>query len=248
VTDPRAIPEEERELVAVYRDGDAAAAAQARLSAIGVREDRVDVGREGDTVASLRAEMHQELTDAWVVPNAGLIATKESMKGTILATGIACTAGALIAAPFALVDFGASFWIRLVVFVIVGILAGGTVAFIAGAAVSAKRPAEPLAAHRGVVLRVRDNAPDIQSALLSKDLIRIDEVSHDSTPIDTLATEEQTRDRGMTEEIADNLRANDDYHSQHQERSPHGVAHQLDDEPFEPEYSRSESARSRTIT
>jgi hypothetical protein len=36
---------------------------------------------ESDVVTSLRAEMHEELTHAWVVPNAGLIATKESVKG-----------------------------------------------------------------------------------------------------------------------------------------------------------------------
>ena len=53
----------------------------AALRAIGVADDHIAIGLEPDIVASFRGEMHDEVTNAFVVPNAAFIGTKESIKG-----------------------------------------------------------------------------------------------------------------------------------------------------------------------
>lgn len=223
MTDQSFLPEQERELVVVYPDRDAAVAARQRLVDLGVGEHDIDVDQESDEVASLRAEMRQELTDAWIVPSAAFIATKESMKGMLAIGTGAAIIGALLGIPFAFIDFGGSFWFRVFLFMLLGALAGATVGFVAGAGVSAKRPGELMAAHRGTVLRVHQDTAEIRSALVSAgDPLRMDEVDAESVPVETLLTEEQTDDRTAVDEVASNLEAGDDYHPADSERRANG--------------------------
>lgn len=222
MTDPSFLPEQERELVVVYPDRDAAVAARQRLVDLGLGEHDIDLDRESDEVASLRAEMRQELTDAWVVPNAALIATKESMKGMLAVGTGAAVIGAVLGIPFAFIDFGGSFWLRLLLFMGLGALAGATVGFVVGPGVSAKRPGELMAAHRGTALRVHQDTAEIRSALVAGHPIRIDEVNADSVPVETLLTEEQMDERTAVDEVVSNLEAGDDYHPADSERSANG--------------------------
>lgn len=212
VTDQSFIPERDRELLVVFPDREAAGAARQRLLELGVPEADIAVDEESDEVASLRAEMRQELTDAWVVPNAAFVATKEGVKGMLGVGALAAAIGALLAIPFAFVDFGGTFWFRLALFVGLGIVAGATVGLVAGPGMASKRPGELMAAHRGIVVRVRQDTPEIRSALVASKVIRLDEVAHDDTPIETLVTEEQVEGTGSAQQVAENLEAGDDYH------------------------------------
>src|SRR5690606_37762359 len=67
VTDPSFIPVEDRHLLAVYPDRDHAQGARTALLDAGVAEEAIQLGVHDDTVSSLRAEQHDELTRAWVV-------------------------------------------------------------------------------------------------------------------------------------------------------------------------------------
>jgi hypothetical protein len=223
------IPPEERELLVVYPTSEAAEQARARAIEMGVDPSHIRLGEESDVVASLRAEMHEELTHAWIVPNAALIATKESVKGMGLVGGVAVAIGLAVAIPLAFIDWGyGSFWIRLAWFAVVAIAAGGTVGFVAGAAAAAKRPSELAGAHRGTVVRVSDDTPEIRRALVELKPIRMDEVTHGDTPIDTITTEEQSEPEGVIEEVTANL-GGDDYQPEvHPERSANQTSH---DEP-----------------
>jgi hypothetical protein len=219
MVDPAYIPEDERELVVVYDSPQLASHARQRLLRMGVPDDEVTIGEETDEIASLRAEMHDELTNAWVVPNAAFVAPKEGIKGLWLVGGLASLFGVALAAPLAFIDFGSTFGVRLLVFVVLGLAAGATVGLVAGPSLGAKRPGELMAAHRGTVLRVQEDNPDIRAALTSLEPIRLDEVASDDTPLDTVVTEKSFEEEGAAEETVANL-GGDDYHPTDPEKGP----------------------------
>jgi hypothetical protein len=155
--------------------------------------------------------MREELTQAWIVPTAGVVATKESAKGTLYLGTIAALVALVIAVPLAFVDYGSTLGVRLVTHVVIALIFGGLVGFIAGGARNAKPPTEMLAAQRGTVLRVGQDTPAVREALTSLEPIRVDEVGGDGTPLDTVVTDGDTEDIGVAQEMPANLRG-DGYH------------------------------------
>jgi hypothetical protein len=207
-----------RELLVVYPTQERAEAAKARVLELGVEPTSVRVDAETDEIASLRAEMHEELTQAWIVPTAAFIATKEGAKGMGLIGAVAILISLAIAVPLAFIDFGSTLGVRLIVFSAVAVALGATIGFVAGAGAAAKRPGERMAAHRGTVLRVEGDTPELRRALLDLEPIRVDEVAHDDTPLDTIMTEGDEGSDGTVEDVAANLQG-DDYHPEaHPER------------------------------
>ena len=213
MSDPVFTSPQDQELLAVYPTRERAEQARERLLRLGVRPESVRLDAESDEVLSLRAEMHEELTQAWIVPTAAFVATKEGAKGMGMVGAIAIVIALAIAIPLAFVDFGSTLGVRLIVFSLVAVALGGTIGFVAGAGMGSKRPAEPMAAHRGVVLRVDQDTQELRDALADEEPIRVDEVTHDDVPLDTILTEEQAHDDGTVEEVAANLQG-DDYHPQ----------------------------------
>jgi hypothetical protein len=206
------------ELLVVYPTAARAETARARVLELGVDPALVRVDTETDEIASLRAEMHEELTQAWIVPSAAFITTKEGAKGMGFVGAVAILVSLLVAVPLAFVDFGATLGTRLIVFSAVAVALGGTIGFVAGAGAAAKRPGERTAAHRGTVVRVQGDSPELRRALVDLEPIRVDQVAHDDTPLDTVVTEGDRDDEGTVEEVTANLRG-DDYHSEaHPER------------------------------
>ena len=219
MTDPAFTPSSERELLVVYPTPEAAGHARDRLLDLGINPASIRIDEESDEIASLRAEMHEEVTQAWIVPTAAFVATKESVKGMGFVGGMAILASLAIAIPLAFIDFGASLGVRLVWFSIIAVAVGGTIGFIAGASAGVKRPGELMAAHRGTVLRVNEDTPALRASLVELHPIRLDEISHDDTPLETVMTEDETDDEGIVEEVAANIHG-DDYHpGAHPERS-----------------------------
>jgi hypothetical protein len=209
---------EGRELLVVYATPERAETARARVLALGLDPAAVRIDAETDEIASLRAEMHEELTQAWIVPSAAFIATKEGAKGMAFVGAVAILVSLLIAVPLAFIDFGATLGTRLVVFSLVAIALGGTIGFVAGAGAAAKRPGERMAAHRGTVVRVDVDTPELRRALVDLEPIRLDQVTHDGTPLDTVVTEGDRRDDGTVEELAANLQGDDFHPEAHPER------------------------------
>jgi hypothetical protein len=204
-------PESDRELVVVYPTEEQARAAAQRVVELGVPAVGVRVGAETDEIVALRAEMREELSEAWIVPAAGFAATKEGMKGTLYLGAIATLIALVVAVPLAFIDYGATLGVRLVVHVVIALFFGGLVGFIAGGASNAKPPNELMAAQRGTVVRVDQDTPAVREALAALEPIRLDEVGHDDTPLATVVTEDVREDTGVVEEMPANLRG-DGYH------------------------------------
>jgi hypothetical protein len=193
MTDPSVTPEADRELLGVDPPRERAEEAREALLEAGIAEADIRIDAEPDRIASLRAEMHEELTRAWVVPNAGVAYTKESARGMVLACVIGSVVG-LVAAPlFAIPDWGTTYLNRLLIFAIVGVVFGSTIGLVAGPALGARRPDEQAAADRGTILRVSHDSPELRSLLGGLDPIRVDEVGHDDQPIATVETEGEDR-------------------------------------------------------
>ena len=204
------------------RDRAQAEEAVARLRAAGVAEEAVHLDEGLDYVASLRSEMHDELTNAWVVPNAAVAYTKESAHGLATAVVIGVGIGLALAFPMALIPLGHSHPMRLLVWAVVGMAFGATVALVAGPALGTRRPDEPSAAQRGTVVRVEQDTAQLRSLLAELGPIRLDEITAAGDPIATVTTEGPSgpveQEARTLRDMADNA-VSDDYHVADHDRS-----------------------------
>lgn len=189
MNDPTFIPESERQLLAVFDDDQTASRARTAVLDAGIPPERVHVGEAPDVVSGLRAEMLEELTRSATQPQAAAIYPKESARGFALVGGIGCVVGAALGAALATIDWGSTFGVRLVVFVLVGIAFGSTIGMVAGASLAAPRPGTEPAATRGVVVRVEADDERLRDLLAGFHPIRMDELSANGGPIDTVVTE-----------------------------------------------------------
>lgn len=214
MTDPSFTSEADRDLLVVLPSREVAEHAAELLLQAGVAPDDVRVDQEPDRIASLRAEMHEELSEAFVVPNAAVAYTKESARGLVLGNLVGVGLGILAAFPLALIPIGdTSYPTRLLIFGLVGVAFGVAIGLVAGPAVTSLRPDLPPAAERGTLLRVRHDSPELRRLLADLHPIRMDEIRRsDDLPIATVTTE----DAGSLEQTAvdavENVQQGDDYH------------------------------------
>jgi hypothetical protein len=187
---PAFVPEEERELLVVYPTLEAAVDAQDALQRAGVPERDVRIDREPDKVAALRAEMHAELADAWIVPNAAVAYTKKSAQGLVLGSLVGIGVGVVFGALVAIPDYASTYPVRLLVCGLVGVAFGATIGLVAGASLGAERPGELPAAARGHLLRVAQDSAELRRLLAEHGPIRMDELDHDDRPLVAVITED----------------------------------------------------------
>ncbi len=181
---------EERELIGVFEDEQAAEAAAERVAGRGVDRSQVRVGDHGDEVTSLEGEMREEMDQSFLSPQAGFILTKEMAKGARIALPVAVAAGALLALPFGFIPFGGLvLWTRLLTLALIGGTAGAVFGFILGGGLAAKGPSEPLATEKGTTVGVSSSDPATAEALADERPIRVDTVG-DGQPVGTVTTEE----------------------------------------------------------
>jgi hypothetical protein len=171
----------DHELLVVLRDAASAQRAEDELHAAGVPGGVIGVGEQHDQLLALRAEMRDELAES---------STNEAARGFVAVAIVFAVIGAVVAAPFAVIDFGLTFWGRVILLVGVGVAFGVTVGVIVGPALAAKRPAAPSAVDRGVVMHVGIDTPAIRDLLDRFDPIRIDRIDHGLLPRGTIRTAE----------------------------------------------------------
>jgi hypothetical protein len=213
MTDPSFTDEADRDLLVVLPTREDAEEAARRLLDAGIAADDVLVGRETDRMASLRAEMHGELSDAWIVPNAGVAYTKEAGRGLVLGSVVGVAVGVVAAFALALIPIGdTTYGARLVVFLLVGIAFGFTIGLVAGPSLGSVRPGQAPAVERGTLLRVRHDSAALRRLLAELHPIRMDEIRRvDDLPLAAVATEEGPQVEQTAQDVGRNLRG-DDYH------------------------------------
>lgn len=193
-------------LVGVYEsEGDArAAAAVARR--VGAPEVSIRIERAVDRLASVQGEMREEMDHTVAGPgNVGPF-TKEMGRGMVLGIVVGGVLGALVALPFAALEFGGfAWWARVLTVVVAGVLVGATAGWVIGGGFGARRPEEALAAERGVTLAV-PALPGMEEALAGTEPIRLDVVQPDGRPVRTVTTEADRDPERVVDTIARHAR------------------------------------------
>lgn len=185
MTDPSFTNEADRDLLVVLHDRGEAEEAARRLVAAGIAAEDVFVDQEPDRMASLRAEMHAELSEHLVGPHTAESSTRVPGRGLLLGSLVGVAVGVAAAFAFALIDIGdTSYGSRLTVFLIVGIAFGVAIGFVAGPSVWSVRPDRSPAFERGTVLRVRHDSAALRHLLADLHPIRMDEMRRsDDLPV-----------------------------------------------------------------
>lgn len=213
MTDPTFTPVPERELLAVFPDVERARHARDALLDAGVPEASIRVEEAEDAVTALRAEQHDELSRAWVIPNAAVVYPGTSARAMNLVGAVGGGIAVVVGLLLALIDFGPPYWVRAVILVGVGIALAFTVAIVAGPPSAAERPAELPDAADGVTLRVAADSEELRRLLAHHEPIRLTEVTADGTPIGTLLRERPDTTTETVKDMAANVEG-DDYHPQ----------------------------------
>jgi hypothetical protein len=197
------------ELLVVFAGRDQADAAERRLEDAGVPRRVIDVDREQDALLSLHAEMREELAESWMLPHAGVAMTKEGARGFVGITALCCVIAVVVAVPFAFIDFGMTFWARLLVLGLIALACGGVIGLILGPALATKRPDEPAAADRGVVMHIRADTPAVRQILAEVRPIRVDEITGGVIPRGTVQTEAPPTVRGTMDDVKAGIESDD---------------------------------------
>jgi hypothetical protein len=201
--DPARRPMVATALIGVYDDEDGATQVADRLrQQPDVDDGMVRIGRDRDVVASLQAEMGEEIGRSWVAPQAGMVFQKQAVKDMLFLLPIFGLVGAILGVPFAFLDFSSlTMTTRLILFPILGILFSTTVAAIAIPALAAPSAHEPSAAQRGTVVRVDRWTPELEALMRSAAPLRLDQVGPGDVLVSTVETEEDRRPGGALEEL-----------------------------------------------
>jgi hypothetical protein len=182
-------------VLGVFPTVGAADAAAGDVARVGIPGDRIHVDEGRDEVVAMRAEMREEIEHTVIGPGPVGPATKEMTKGLRLSFPVGIIIGALLVLPFGFIPFGGlSLYVRLIIAVVVGAVAGLSVALVLGGGLGAKDPEEPLAAERGITVRVEARTPDegrqIADLMTRHAPIRVDLMTAFDQPAHTVATEE----------------------------------------------------------
>lgn len=176
-------------IVAVFPDEAAAERAAAEARNRGARNVAID--DPNDDVKALMGEMREETSESWAGPSVALY-TPEMARHIPGPTVAFAIAGAILALPLALIDFGDVSGIgRVVIAVFAGLVGGGTIGFLAGGFLGARRRANlDLAEERGVVVGIQGGNPAAAEALVAASPIRVDRLAN-QVPIDTVTSHEE---------------------------------------------------------
>lgn len=188
----------EERVVAVFRDQRAAEQAAERAKSRGALN--VTVGGHNDEVRALVGEMREETSESWAGPSIGIY-NAEMARHIPGPTVAAAAIGAIVALPFGFIEWGTVTLLgRLVLAAFCGAVAGGTIGFLLGGFLGARRRANlDLAEERGVVVGMQGGNPAATAELVNCGAIRVDRMLGQQ-PVDTVASHE---DRTPSESMLD---------------------------------------------
>jgi hypothetical protein len=175
-------------IVAVFPDEATAERAAEEARRNGARA--VAVNDPNDDVRALVGEMREETSESWVGPSVAVY-TPEMARHIPGPTAAAALIGALVALPMAfLLGGGYPVPIRLIFAAVCGMIGGGTIGFLAGGFLGARRRATiDLADERGVVVGMQGGNPAAVEALARAGAMRVDRLAG-VVPIDTVTSGE----------------------------------------------------------
>ena len=195
-------------VVGVFPDeGRAREAAEAARRA-GASPSVIRIGDPRDRVVALQAEMTDELDTTVMGPGSVGPFTKEQTRAMVPLTIIFGIAGALVALPFAAIDFGdLPAWGRLVVLAIVGAAFGSLLGFQIGGMFGARRPEEPLPVEAGVTVAI-DVAPEpAVDVLRSLHPLQLDAIDEHGRSLGSIVSPDDTAHHGgVVEELGEHMR------------------------------------------
>ena len=176
-------------VVAVFPDGASAEQAADRARRKGGRD--VAVNDPADDVRALVGEMREEIAESWAGPSIALY-TPEMARHIPGPTAAGALLGAALGLPLAVVvGNDVTLMARLILAAVCGAIGGGTIGFLMGGFIGARRRAViDLAEERGVVVGVRGGNPGAVRALAAAGAMRIDRVAG-QRPVDTVASHEE---------------------------------------------------------
>jgi hypothetical protein len=176
-------------IVAVFPDEAAAERAAAEARNRGAQG--VAIADPNDDVKALMGEMREETSESWAGPSVALY-TPEMARHIPGPTVAFSVAGAILALPLAFIDFGnVSVIGRIIIAVFAGLVGGGTIGFLAGGYLGARRRANrDLAEERGVVVGIQGGNAAATEALVEAGPMRVDRFVH-QVPVDTVTSHEE---------------------------------------------------------
>ena len=180
-------PQRHHELLAVYPDQETADRVIEELRTRFYQQDAHE-GTTQDRRDALNAEMSDEMRATYAAPQAGFIYPKESMKTAAWMTPLAIVAGIVVMLPLAFLAHGMTLFMRIAAAAGVGAALGLTAALVL-MGLGQKNPDEPMAAERGVTVRVPDDRDELRQVMLDAHPIRLDVVDDRGRPIQTIATD-----------------------------------------------------------
>lgn len=185
---------EAERIVAVFPDQAAAERAAARARSCGGQD--VAIGDRDDDVRALVGEMREETSESWAGPSVAIY-TPEMARHIPGPTAAFAAVGAVVALPLAFFNFGdVSLIARLIIAAVCGAVGGGTIGFLAGGFIGARRRAVlDLTEERGVVVGMRGGHPAATVALAEAGALRIDRILGQQ-PVDTIASHEERTPAG----------------------------------------------------
>jgi hypothetical protein len=195
--------ERRRWLIAAFKDEPLARRAASDAETAGVDLRDIRIGNSLDALASIQAEMREEMSHSGTGPTGPL--PKEGARGLVIGTVLGAIVGIGFALPFAAIGFGGlEISTRLLILGAVGLVFGSFLGWFLGGMFGPKRPSEPLAAAKGAMLALPDT--DVaRRALLRTQPTRIDVFGAGGFLIGTLATDDPGA-RGTLGQIADHAR------------------------------------------
>jgi hypothetical protein len=188
----------EERIVAVFRDQRTAELAAERARSRGALN--VTVGGHNDEVRALVGEMREETSESWAGPSVAIY-NAEMARHIPAPTAAAAVIGAIVALPLGLLDWGnVTLLGRLVLAAFSGAVGGGTIGFLIGGFIGARRRANlDLAEERGVVVGMQGGNPEATAELVNAGAVRVDRMLG-QTPVDTVTSHE---DRTPAETVRD---------------------------------------------
>lgn len=176
-------------IVAVFPDEATAERAADRARRSGAHD--VAINDPDDDVRALVGEMREETAESWAGPSVAIY-TPEMARHIPGPTAAGALLGGLVALPMAfLVGGDLTLMARLILAAVCGAIGGGTIGFLAGGFLGARRRATlDLAEERGVVVGLRGGNPAAVRALAGAGAVRVDRLVG-TRPIDTVSSHEE---------------------------------------------------------